>query len=111
MLRILTHLSAETLSIWPERLSTNRGNTYVAPGNISKIASEGAVPSFDCKNTDYTLFEQPTDEDEVLLNQPPPPGVSGVTDSFAPCTIQGEYPAPPGEDYGGGRFPQVFADP
>ncbi len=110
-LRILTHLSAESLSIWPTRLSTNRGNTYVAPGGISRIASDGVVPSFDCKNTDYSIFEQPTDEDEVRRDQPAPPGVSGVTDSFAPCVIQGEYPSPPGEDYGGGRFPQIFADP
>jgi ABC-type transporter Mla subunit MlaD len=110
-LRILSHLSAETLSIWPVRLNTNRGNTYLAPGALSKIATEGMFPNFDCKNTDYTLLSQPADEDEVRLGQDPPAGVSGVTSNFAPCYIQGEYPAPAGEDYGGGRFPQLFADP
>jgi ABC-type transporter Mla subunit MlaD len=105
MLRILSNFSAETLSIYPQRLDTNRGNAYLAPGALSRIASDGIFPNFDCKNTDYTEVSQDPDEEEVRLGSPE------AGPDFAPCIVQGEYPAPSGEDYGDGRFPQLFADP
>jgi hypothetical protein len=105
MLRILSHTSAETLSIYPQRLGTNRGNSYLAPGALSRIASDGIFPNFDCKNTDYTEVSQDPDEDEIRLGTPP------QSPTVAPCVIQGPYPEPSGEDYGGGRYPHVFADP
>jgi phospholipid/cholesterol/gamma-HCH transport system substrate-binding protein len=104
MLRIISHISAETLSIWPHRLETNRGNSYLAPGALSRIATDGIFPNFDCKNTDYTNTSQDPDEDEVILGTPQ------ATPSFAPCVIQGPYPAPSGESFNG-RYPDLFADP
>jgi phospholipid/cholesterol/gamma-HCH transport system substrate-binding protein len=105
MLRIVSHISPETLSIHQQRLNTNRGNSYLAPGALSRIASDGIFPNFDCKNTDYTELSQDPDEDEVRLGTPP------QSPSFAPCIVQGEYPSPSGENFGDGRFPQLFADP
>jgi ABC-type transporter Mla subunit MlaD len=101
MLRIISHLSTESLSMWPARLSTNRGNSYLAPGAISKLAVDGIFPQFDCKNTDYGPGSQNPDEDEVRLGDPQ------ASPSFAPCVIQGPFP----EEFGGERFPQLYADP
>ena len=117
VLRILTNLNTEALSIYPERSASNRGNSYLAPGALSRIATEGSFPNFDCKNTDYPPFglgAADEDEDEVRLGQPSAPDVNGgqgVTSTFAPCVVQGEFPNPPHQTVGGGRFPQLFADP
>ena len=113
VLRQITHLSTETLSIWPRRLATNRGNAYLAPGALSRIATDGIFPNFDCKNTDFSGNADP-DEDEVRLGEPSAPDVNGgigVTASFAPCIIQGDYPNSPLGNFGDDRFPQLFADP
>jgi len=104
-LRIISNVSTETLSIWPTRLDTNRGNTYLAPGALSRIAVDGIFPNFDCKNTDYTDGSQDPDEEEVTLGSPE------ATPAFAPCIIQGPYPDSPLGSFGGERFPQLFADP
>ena len=48
------YISPESLSIYPERLDTNRGNGYLLPFAIGNrfSASQGEVfPSFDCDNT------------------------------------------------------------
>jgi ABC-type transporter Mla subunit MlaD len=114
VLRIITHVSAETLSIWPNRLNTNRGNSYLAPGALSRIATDGVFPQFDCKNTDYNLGSQNTDEDQVFLDEEPPADVNGGNppgSGFAPCVVQGAYPDAPLQNLGGERFPQLFADP
>jgi ABC-type transporter Mla subunit MlaD len=115
-LRILSNISSEILSVYPVRLSTNRGNSYLAPGALSRIATEGSFPNFDCKNTDYLPLgiSAPPDEDEVRLGQPSAPDVNGgqgVTSNFAPCIVQGKFPSPDGQNVGDGRYPQVFADP
>jgi hypothetical protein len=54
-LRQLTYLSTEALTINPQRLNTNRGNAYLAPGvlNGPSSARNGIFPNFDCKNTDW----------------------------------------------------------
>lgn len=110
VLRIIQNRSSETLSIWQQRLATNRGNSYLQPGVLSRIATEGVFPNFDCKNTDYGPGGADPDEDEVRLGQPSAPDVNsgdGVTATFAPCIIQGDFP----DDFGGERFPQLFSDP
>ena len=116
-LRIISNLSSEILSIYPVRGASNRGNSYLAPGALNQIATEGMFPNFDCKNTDYPplgLGAENTDEDEVHLGEPSAPDVNGgqgVTGNFAPCYVEGDFPEPKGENYGGSRYPQVFADP
>jgi phospholipid/cholesterol/gamma-HCH transport system substrate-binding protein len=113
-LRIMGHLSTESLSIWENRLSTNRGNAYLAPGILSRAASDGVVPSFDCKNTDYRPGSTPSDEDEARNNQAPPSDVNNgnpPSATFAPCVIQGAFPNSEFGNFGGERAPQVFADP
>ncbi|MGH2954432.1 MAG: MlaD family protein [Solirubrobacterales bacterium] len=114
VLRIISHLSTETLSIWPTRLNTNRGNSYLAPGALSRIATDGVFPNFDCKNTDYNLGSQDLDEEEVHNDETPPGDVNGGNPpgaSFAPCVVQGAYPNSPRANFGDERFPQLFANP
>ena len=111
VLRIISNFSSESLSIWPVRQATNRGNSYLAPGALSRIATDGVFPNFDCKNTDYSLRSQDPDEDEVHLDQEPPEGVNPAGSMFAPCVVQGPYPKSPLGDFGDGRFPQLFQDP
>ena len=112
-LRQLGYLSAESLSMHQTRLSTNRSNGYLAPLvlNDRESASGGIFPNFDCRNTDYTEGSQDPDEDEVLLGETPPADVHGGLPpdaGFAPCFAPDH---PFGTDFGGGRFPQVSADP
>jgi ABC-type transporter Mla subunit MlaD len=109
-LRIVSYFSPETLSFYPTRLATNRGNGYMPPnGLIAQGApSKGIFPNFDCKNLDFTPTSQNPDENPLLpgqrkpnVNQGNPPGVS-----FAPCFI-----AKPFKQFGNGRFPRVYAEP
>jgi phospholipid/cholesterol/gamma-HCH transport system substrate-binding protein len=68
--RQMSIFNAETLSIYPERLRTNRGNGYLLPGAIAnpRVASEGGVFSnFDCARTGSTR-----PGGEVLLSNPTP---------------------------------------
>jgi hypothetical protein len=134
-LRVLSYLSAETLSIHNARLNTNRGNGYLAPFGITNEVSAryGIFANFDCKNLDYLPLTLPgspetlDEEDPHTLAGPglpgPHPGAADpVSHLFAPCyTPQGPggFDDPntflddsnPFADFGGGRFPQVFADP
>jgi hypothetical protein len=108
-LRILGYFSAETLGIHPIRLPTNRGNGYVPPtvlpmdgrprGYAQEI-SAGALPSFDCKNTDYTPTSQDPDEDEHRYKDG---GTPEVDYDWAGCIITKGF----GRALGGGRGPQV----
>jgi len=120
-LRQLGYTGPETLSIWPSRLPTNRGNAYLPPNALVSYsaAKNGIFPNFDCKNTDYSpgapANAQPTDEEQILpgqsvdgVNDGKPPGVDT---NFAPCFIQGDFPGVKGDDFGSGRFPSLFSDP
>lgn len=113
MLRVLSYMSAETLSVHPVRLATNRGNGYMPPtvtaleGEPSGYAQEvgsGIFPSFDCKNTDYTPSSQDPDEDEHRLGDGKEPAVYY---DWAGCIITDGF----GPEWGGGRAPRVVADP
>ena len=109
-LRILNYISGESLSIYPTRLATNRGNGYLPPnGLIAQGAPrKGIFPNFDCKNLDFTPTSQNPDENPLLpgqtkpnVNGGNPPGVD-----FAPCFIQKPF-----KHFGNGRFPRLYAEP
>jgi hypothetical protein len=79
----------------------------VEPDGLDATASSsGIFKNFDCKNTDYSASSQDPDEQEVTAANP----VEGLPDvgvSYAPCIIKENYP----DEFGGGRAPNLFADP
>jgi virulence factor Mce-like protein len=106
-LRQLSYLSSEALAINPTRVSTNRGNGYLEPDALDATASAaGIFKNFDCKNLDYTPASQNPDEDPTTAANPAP-GLPPVGVAFAPCIIKEDYP----EEFGGGRAPNLYADP
>ena len=110
-LRVLFHFSAESFSIHRTRLATNRGNAYQRPNGYTEGLEELYIPAFDCKNTDYTPESQDPDENERFATvenetfhsdgQQPEIGYD-----YSSCGI-----ANPFTNFGGGRAPQLFADP
>lgn len=94
-LRQLSYLSTETLSIHPNRLSTNRGNAYLQPLALTAPSSTagGIFPNFDCNNTG---------EGEIASNE----ATTSPTHKAA-CFVAPNFPP----EFGGERGPQVFADP
>lgn len=119
-LKQFAYLSAEALGIYPERLSTNRGNAYFPPEYLTGPLGgpRGIFPSFDCKNLDFTPLEQDPDEDEHfdITNEDGSPGgeVGGgpgsgpeLSETFAPCFTGPNQPG----IFGGGRAPELFPDP
>jgi phospholipid/cholesterol/gamma-HCH transport system substrate-binding protein len=116
-LRQLTVLGTESVSIQPNRLNTNRGNGYLAPGALNgfSAAAFGIFPNYDCRNTDYTPASQPPDEEELPRTEPPTtdPDINmgnPAGGSFAPCHIEGDFP---GSTLFGGdsnRFPAITED-
>jgi ABC-type transporter Mla subunit MlaD len=119
MLRQLSVLGTDSLSIHPNRLSTNRGHGYLADGvlNSYDMADRGIWPNFDCKNTDYAPFAGgDPDEDQIVKEggqSDLPTTVPGVNmgnptgPSFAPCWVQPDFVS----EFGGTRAPQIFTDP
>jgi phospholipid/cholesterol/gamma-HCH transport system substrate-binding protein len=111
-LRILSHLSTESLSIWPNRLPTNRGNGYPGPNYLGSLqAGQNAMfENFDCQNTDYSPTGTGGVDDEDPVGYLEPAASSGAQadqdEHFAPCNIQ----SPPAI-FGSGRAPNVFALP
>jgi phospholipid/cholesterol/gamma-HCH transport system substrate-binding protein len=90
-LRQLGYFSQETLSVYPKRLSTNRGNGYLQPGALTNFqaAKHGIFPNFDCKPSGGEVNKQPPDI------------------SNANCVIAPNFP----NEFGGGQAPNLFADP
>ena len=116
-LRQLAYLGNEGLSVYPNRLPTNRGNGYLAPGDLNgySSAAKGIFPNFDCRNTDYPVGPGPTDTDEETiesgqvvegLNSNRPPDVA-----YAACVVRDDFPGYKGDAFGDGRAPNVLADP
>jgi phospholipid/cholesterol/gamma-HCH transport system substrate-binding protein len=107
-LRSISPFNAETLSVHPERLATNRGNAYLSPTGLAgpAVASNSIFENFDCKNTDFEPGSADPDEDPVTepgpVDSDPP-----VNAGFASCHIAPAFPSV----FGGGRAPQLFADP
>jgi phospholipid/cholesterol/gamma-HCH transport system substrate-binding protein len=96
-LRVITVVNAETFGPSQDRPATNRGNAYLAPDAINNpnSLSHGGLPSFDCDNTGG--------EHGATVN--PYTGFGG--NGEAPCFLSPSFPS----EFGGGRAPQVFADP
>ena len=98
-LRQLGYISQESLSFYQDRLPTNRGDGYIPP--FDQIIADGEAgrfggfPSFDCNNTG-SGERVPGD------GKSPPVGAN-----YAPCFLSPNFP----DEFGGGRGPQVTADP
>ena len=56
---------AETASVHPTRLSSNRGNTYINPMGLvgPKVSKQGIISSFDCKNVKPDDTDKPDNTD------------------------------------------------
>jgi phospholipid/cholesterol/gamma-HCH transport system substrate-binding protein len=107
----LTEPNAESLSVWGERIRTNRGNGYLMPFALAgpTVATQGAVfPNFDCENTDLVTEGlgdgQVTPEPSGPLNMggpasdpPTQEGVYPFTTSFLPALggVGGIFDQPP----------------
>jgi phospholipid/cholesterol/gamma-HCH transport system substrate-binding protein len=90
-LRQLSYTSTESLSVQPSRIDTNRGNGYLQPLALNSYAAGrgGIFPNFDCKPSGG---EVPS---------------SAATVEKAPCFVAPDFPS----TWGGGRAPNVYADP
>jgi phospholipid/cholesterol/gamma-HCH transport system substrate-binding protein len=100
VLRQIGYITEESLSVYPNRLPTNRGNGYIRPLDrilaSGRAASIGGFPSFDCDNTGGQRV--PGDGKSPATGIGPP--------QFAPCFVDPDF----AEEFGGGRAPQVSAD-
>jgi phospholipid/cholesterol/gamma-HCH transport system substrate-binding protein len=94
-LRQLSYLSAEGLSVYQQRLPTNRGNGYLQPRalNDKPTARAGIFPNFDCDPSGGERFRDDG-------GSPP------VDEAFAPCFVAPDF----GREFGGGRAPRVRQD-
>ena len=90
-LRQLSYLSNESLSIYPTRPSTNRGNGYPQPNALAgyQATKHGIFPNFDCKPSGG-----PVD------NHPPDP-------ANANCFVAPKFP----NEFGGGQAPNLYSEP
>jgi ABC-type transporter Mla subunit MlaD len=111
-LRVLSYISPESLSVYKNRLATNRGNAYLPPnGLIAQGAPmNGIFPNFDCKNLNFGLNGPPggTVTENPLLPGQTRPGVNDGNPpdvNFASCFIQKPF-----KQFGNGRFPRLYAD-
>jgi ABC-type transporter Mla subunit MlaD len=130
--RQMTIFTAETLSIYQNRLASNRGNGYLQPfaiGSFEPTSQSEIFPNHDCNNTfggqpvthnppssppqeesgqfPFSSLENPTVPQMVGPNFPGfpvnPPGPS----AYAGCTIAPNFPS----IFGGGPVPEVHPDP
>lgn len=111
------YISAESLAVYPNRLSTNRGNGYLLPfDRIVKYklaAQSGIFPNFDCDNTGGERLPGDGGSPVVSTPEEPLPQQTGLplpaggTAPFAACILSPKFPA----KYGGTAFPQVSEDP
>jgi ABC-type transporter Mla subunit MlaD len=131
-LRQISYISSESLSIYPQRNSQNRGNGYLQPFSIGSAgpAAQGALfPSHDCANTHFPNGDTTTGglgSGQVSSNPPSNPPTSeggnfpfsslqpptqasdvGNPSAFAACVLAPPFPA----EFGGGVVPQITADP
>src|SRR4051794_11475861 len=91
-LRQFAPTGPETLAIWPNRPSFNRGNAYLPPTAYSgpERAKQMIVPSFDCKNTSthgpQTTPYRDTSADPSCWVAAPPSYPPGNTSQFPHIT-------------------------
>jgi phospholipid/cholesterol/gamma-HCH transport system substrate-binding protein len=90
-LRQLSYVSSESLSVYPERLDTNRGNGYPQPNALTGLEANlhGIFPNFDCKPSGGEVNKLPPDP------------------ANANCFVASNFP----NEFGGGQAPNLFADP
>ena len=94
-LRQISYLSAEGLSVYQQRLPTNRGNGYLQPRalNGKPAGRAGIFPNFDCK---------PSGGERFRGDGGSPP----VDEAFAPCLLAPNFP----REFGGGQAPDLHKD-
>jgi phospholipid/cholesterol/gamma-HCH transport system substrate-binding protein len=94
-LRQLNYLSAEALSVYQQRLPTNRGNGYLQPRALTDepAAQAGIFPNFDCR---------PSGGERFRGDGGSPP----VDEAFAPCFVAPDF----ARAFGGGRAPNLRQD-
>jgi phospholipid/cholesterol/gamma-HCH transport system substrate-binding protein len=110
--RQISYISPETLSIYPNRLASNRGNGYVPPFGLLNLASANQsirFESHDCLNTGATGG---LGSGQVSQNPPSNPPTSAgsypLLSGFASCVLAPAF-APPFS--GAGNVPYVTRDP
>jgi phospholipid/cholesterol/gamma-HCH transport system substrate-binding protein len=129
--RQMTIFTSESLSIYPQRLNTNRGNGYLQPfaiGSFFPTTQAEIFPSHDCNNTfggqpvthnpessppqeesgqfPFSSVISPTSPDMVGPNFPGGTPASPGPSAYAACTIAPDFPAA----FGGGKIPEVLPD-
>jgi ABC-type transporter Mla subunit MlaD len=90
-LRQLSYLSPESLSVYPTRVSTNRGNGYPQPNGLAgyQAVKHGIFPNFDCKPSGGEVDNHPPQQ------------------SNANCFVAPKFP----NEFGGGQAPNLYAEP
>jgi phospholipid/cholesterol/gamma-HCH transport system substrate-binding protein len=129
--RQMTIFTAESLSIYQNRLQTNRGNGYLQPFAIGNpySSSQGEIfPGHDCNNTfggqpvthsppssppqeesgqfPFSSLVNPTSPNQVGPNFPGGTAASPGPSAYAACTIAPDFPSL----FGGGKIPSVLPD-
>jgi phospholipid/cholesterol/gamma-HCH transport system substrate-binding protein len=94
-LRQLSYLSAEGLSVYDQRLPTNRGNGYLQPDALNgrPAAQTGIFPNFDCKPSGGERFRDDG-------------GTPPVDEAFSPCDVASDF----ARKFGGGQAPDLRRD-
>jgi phospholipid/cholesterol/gamma-HCH transport system substrate-binding protein len=130
--RQMTIFTAESLSIYQNRLATNRGNGYLQPfaiGSFYPSTQAEIFPSHDCNNTfggqpvthnpassppqeesgqfPFSSLVNPTSPDQVGPNFPGGTPASPGPSAYAACTVAPNFPS----IFGGGSVPVVHQDP
>jgi phospholipid/cholesterol/gamma-HCH transport system substrate-binding protein len=130
--RQMTIFTAESLSIYQNRIATNRGNGYLQPfaiGSFYPSTQAEIFPSHDCNNTfggqpvthnpassppqeesgqfPFSSLVNPTSPDQVGPNFPGGTPASPGPSAYAACTIAPNFPSL----FGGGSVPVVHQDP
>jgi phospholipid/cholesterol/gamma-HCH transport system substrate-binding protein len=132
-------INAESLSVWPTRLATNRGNGYLQPfaiGNPNSAHQGEIFPNHDCLNTNATggLGNEQVTRDPASTPAPAfgvfplsvgpaltpemygdnfPGGTAASPGpiAFAPCTLQSQSVGSFPAAFGGGDVPSILPDP
>jgi phospholipid/cholesterol/gamma-HCH transport system substrate-binding protein len=83
-LRQFGPVGAETAAVWPERLPSNRGNSYLPPLGIAlrETLEKGMLPSFDCNNTGGEVPKKTGTGGAPACFVAPPPKFQGKADHF-----------------------------
>jgi phospholipid/cholesterol/gamma-HCH transport system substrate-binding protein len=130
--RQMTIFTAESASIYQNRLATNRGNGYLQPfaiGSFYPTTQSEIFPSHDCSNTfggqqvthnppsspaqeesgqfPFSSVINPTNPNQVGPNFPGGTPASPGPSAYAACTIAPDFPSL----FGGGKVPVVSRDP